>query len=167
MLVDCPAEDGQRKNALAIIRFEHLSETNHSGAHPRCYLGVHESLRFLSARPGVIISCRDEHWLVSNVALTADGFRIRARGVSDYVRDTTATFFTALDDIAVFDPANVAVTPGESSLFRHIRLWLESTLRRTPVPLYQKQLEVATQMLADLLDYQLSAVKLAISDERL
>ena len=88
--------------------------------------------------PGVIISCRDEHWLVSNVALTADGFRIRARGVSDYVRDTTATFFTALDDIAVFDPANVAVTPGESSLFRHIRLWLESTLRRTPVPLYQK-----------------------------
>ena len=80
---------------------------------------------------------------------------------------TTATFFTALDDIAVFDPANVAVTPGESSLFRHIRLWLESTLRRTPVPLYQKQLEVATQMLADPLDYQLSAVKLALSDERL
>ena len=33
--------------------------------------------------------------------------------------------------------------------------------------LYQKQLEVATQMLADLLDYQLSAVKLALSDERL
>ena len=28
--------------------------------------------------PGVIISCRDEHWLVSNVARTTDGFRIRA-----------------------------------------------------------------------------------------
>lgn len=122
---------------------------------------------FSQLAPGVIISCRDEHWLVSNVALTADGFRIRARGVSDYVRDTTATFFTALDDIAVFDPANVVVTPGESSLFRHIRLWLESTLRRTPVPLYQKQLEVATQMLADPLEYQLFAVKLALSDERL
>ena len=93
---------------------------------------------FSQLAPGVIISCRDEHWLVSNVALTADGFRIRAGGVSDYVRDTTATFFTALDDIAVFDPANVAVTPGESSLFRHIRLWLESTLRRTPVPLCTK-----------------------------
>lgn len=49
----------------------------------------------------------------------------------------------------------------------HTCLWLESTLRRTPVPLYQKQLEVATQMLADPLDYQLSAVKLALSDERL
>ena len=113
------------------------------------------------------ISCGDEHWLVSNVAPTTDGFRIRARGVSDYVRDTTATFFTALDDITVFDSANVTVTPDESSLFRHTRLWLESTLRRTPVPLYHKQLEVATQMLADPLDYQLSAVKSALSDERL
>lgn len=117
--------------------------------------------------PGVTISCRDEHWLVSNVARTTDGFRIRARGVSDYVRDTTATFFTALDDIEVFDPANVTVSPDESPQFRHTRLWLESTLRRTPVPLYQKQLEVATQMLADPLDYQLSAVKSALSDERI
>ena len=117
--------------------------------------------------PGVTISCRDEHWLVSNVARTTDGFRIRARGVSDYVRDTTATFFTALDDIEVFDPANVTVRPDESPQFRHTRLWLESTLRRTPVPLYQKQLEVATQMLADPLDYQLSAVKSALSDERI
>lgn len=83
------------------------------------------------------------------------------------MRDTTATFFTALDDIEVFDPANVTVTPDESSHFRHTRLWLESTLRRTPVPLYQKQLEVATQMLADPLDYQLSAVKSALSDDRI
>ncbi|MGV0327912.1 DEAD/DEAH box helicase [Corynebacterium guaraldiae] len=117
--------------------------------------------------PGVTIFCRDEHWLVSNVARTTDGFRIRARGVSDYVRDTTATFFTALDDIEVFDPANVTVRPDESPQFRYTRLWLESTLRRTPVPLYQKQLEVATQMLADPLDYQLSAVKSALSDERI
>lgn len=96
------------------------------------------SYRLLLARPGVTISCRDEHWLVSNVARTTDGFRIRARGVSDYVRDTTATFFTALDDIEVFDPANVTVRPDESPQFCHIRLWLESTLRRTPVPLYKK-----------------------------
>lgn len=83
------------------------------------------------------------------------------------MRDTTATFFTALDDIAVFDPANVAVTPDEPSHFWHTRLWLESMLRRTPVPLYQKQLEVATQMLADPLDYPLSAVKSALLDEHL
>lgn len=113
------------------------------------------------------IECRDEHWLVSNVTRTTDGFRIRARGVSDYVRDTSGTFFTVLDDITVFDPANVTVTPDESSHFRHTRLWLESTLRRTPVPLYQKRLEVATQVLADPLVYQLSAVKSVLSDERL
>lgn len=134
---------------------------------PAAALDSMSPAQFSQLAPGVTIECRDEHWLVSNVARTTDGFRIRARGVSDYVRDTTATFFTALDDITVVDPANVAVTPGGSLLFRHIRLWLESTLRRTPVPLYQRQLEVATQMLADPLDYQLSAVKLALSDERL
>ncbi|MDK8763519.1 hypothetical protein QP922_06745 [Corynebacterium sp. MSK218] len=52
------------------------------------------------------ISCRDEHWLVSNVARTTDGFRIRARGVSDYVRDTTAI---------------VIVRPGPPQI-RHTRL---------------------------------------------
>lgn len=96
------------------------------------------SVDFAQLAPGVTIECCDEHWLVSNATRTTDGFRIRARGVSDYVRDTTATFFTALDDITVFDSAKVTVTPDESSDFRHARLWLESTLRRTPVPLNQK-----------------------------
>ncbi|AKE38544.1 Helicase family protein [Corynebacterium camporealensis] len=117
--------------------------------------------------PGVTIECRDEQWLVNNVSKTADGFRIRCRGVSDYVRDQTATFFTALDKIQVFDPADVTVKPDDSPHFRHSRLWLESTLRRTPVPLYQENLEVATQMLADPLDYQLSAVRTALSDDRI
>ena len=58
--------------------------------------------------------------------------------MSDYVRDTTATFFTALDDIEVFDPAKVTVRPDESPQFRHTCLWLESTLRCTPVPLCTK-----------------------------
>lgn len=53
---------------------------------------------FSQLAPGVTISCRDEHWLVSNVARWMDGFHIRARGVSDYARDNTATFFMALDD---------------------------------------------------------------------
>ncbi|KAB1503863.1 DEAD/DEAH box helicase [Corynebacterium sp. 320] len=117
--------------------------------------------------PGVTIQCRDEQWLVSNVARTTDGFRVRARGVSDYVRDTTATFFTALDDIMVFDPANVTVRADNSPHFRHTRLWLESTLRRTPVPLHQEEPEVSAHMLADPLEYQLSAVKKALSAERI
>lgn len=117
--------------------------------------------------PGVTIECRDEQWLVSNVSRTTDGFRVRARGVSDYVRDTTATFFTALDEISIFDPADVTVKVDDSPHFRHARLWLESTLRRTPVPLYQEDPEVSRQMLADPLDYQLSAVRMALSDERI
>lgn len=122
---------------------------------------------FSQLAPGVTIECRDEQWLVNHVSRTQDGFRVRARGISDYVRDTTATFFTALDDITVFDPAQVTVVEDNSPHFRHTRLWLESTLRRTPVPLYQPELEVATQMLADPLDYQLSAVRQALSDEHI
>ena len=117
--------------------------------------------------PGVTIECRDEQWLVNHVSRTTDGYRVRARGVSEYVRDTTATFFTALDKISVFDPADVTVKPDESPRFRHSRLWLESTLRRTPVPLYQPELEVATQMLADPLDYQLSAVQHSLSEDHI
>ena len=117
--------------------------------------------------PGVTIECRDEEWLVTNVARSTDGYRIRARGVSEFVRDTTATFYTALDDVRVFDPANVTVKPDESPHFRHTRLWLESTMRRTPVPLYQERLEVATRMLADPLDYQEVAVKQALASDNI
>lgn len=115
--------------------------------------------------PGVTIEVRDEEWLVTHVARATDGFRIRARGMSDYVRDTTATFFTSLDKVTVFDPTQVTVVSDQSPKYRHSRLWIESTLRQTPVPLYQRELSVATRMLADPLDYQLSAVRRALSEE--
>lgn len=117
--------------------------------------------------PGVTIACRDEQWLVTEVSPAGDGYRVRARGVSDYVRDHTATFFTALDEMSVFDPTAVTVVPDDSPRFRHARLWLESTLRRTPVPMGQDRLEVADRMLADPLDYQLSAVRRALSEEHI
>lgn len=115
--------------------------------------------------PGVTVEVRDEEWLVTSVARSTDGFKIRVRGLSDYVRDTTATFYTALDKITVFDPTQVTVKPDDSPRYRHSRLWIESTLRQTPVPLYQRELSVATRMLADPLDYQLTAVRRALSDE--
>ncbi|MBK4141542.1 hypothetical protein GWO54_02900 [Corynebacterium macginleyi] len=104
---------------------------------------------FSQLAPGVTIACRDEHWLVSNVTRTTDGFRIRARGVSDYVRDTTATFFTALDDSTVFNPANVTVAPDELRIFGTLACGWSRRCAARRCPLYQKQLEVATQMLAD------------------
>ncbi|CAM5306017.1 DEAD/DEAH box helicase [Corynebacterium variabile] len=112
--------------------------------------------------PGVTVTVRDEQWLVTGVARTTDGYRVRVRGVSDYVRDTTATFFTALDEIEVLDPTKVTVTPDSSPGYRRARLWVESTLRQTPVPMDQQELEVSTRMLADPLDYQLSAVHRAL-----
>lgn len=115
--------------------------------------------------PGVTVEVRDEEWLVTSVARSNDGFKIRVRGLSDYVRDTTATFYTALDKVTVFDPTQVTVTPDTSPKYRHSRLWIESTLRQTPVPLYQRELSVATRMLADPLDYQLTAVRRALSEE--
>lgn len=113
--------------------------------------------------PGVTVDVRDEQWLVTGVASTTDGFRVRVRGVSDYVRDTTATFFTALDRIKVVDPTDVTVVPDTTAHYRHARLWVESVLRQTPVPLYQQELEVSGRILADPLDYQLVAVHKALS----
>lgn len=114
--------------------------------------------------PGSTIEVRDEEWLVTGVARSSDGWRIRARGLTDYVRDQPATFFTALDTVSVTDPRNVRIIADGSEHYRQTRLWLETTLRQTPVPLYQPELAVAGQMLADPLDYQLSAVRRTLSD---
>ncbi|AWT26334.1 RNA polymerase-associated protein RapA [Corynebacterium provencense] len=114
--------------------------------------------------PGSTIEVRDEEWLVTGVARSTDGWRVRARGLTDYVRDQPATFFTALDTVRVTDPRNVRAVADDSEHYRRTRLWLETTLRQTPVPLYQPDLAVAGQMLADPLDYQLSAVRRTLSD---
>lgn len=117
--------------------------------------------------PGLTIEARDEAWLITHVARSTDGYRLKVRGMSDYVRDQMATFFTALDEISVLDPADVEVVPDDSPNYRSTRLWLESAMRQTPVPLYQQELSVADQMLADPLNYQLSAVQKALSPENL
>ena len=117
--------------------------------------------------PGLMVKVRDELWLITSVTQSVDGYLLKVRGLSDYVRDTTASFYTAIDDVEVFDPAKVEVVPDRSPGYRTTRLWLETTLRQTPVPLYQEQLSVADQMLMDPLDYQLTAVRKALSDDNL
>ncbi len=114
-----------------------------------------------------MVKVRDELWLVTSVTQSTDGYLLKVRGLSDYVRDTTASFYTALDDVKVFDPAKVEVVADHSPGYRTTRLWLETTLRQTPVPLYQEQLSVAEDMLMDPLDYQLTAVRKALSDDNL
>lgn len=115
--------------------------------------------------PGSVVNVRDESWLVTNVARTQDGFRIKVRGLSDYVRNEEATFYTALDHIEVSDPKKVKVVADDSPRYRRSRLWLETTMRQTPIPLYQEELSVSTQMLLDPLDYQVDAVRKALSTD--
>lgn len=118
--------------------------------------------------PGVTIECRDERWIITHSSRSRDGWRLRVRGLSDLVRDTTATFFTALEkNITVFDPAKVTVAVDDSAGYRNTKLWLENTLRSTPVPLYYPGLSVAQDMLADPLQYQLAAVQKALSEEHI
>lgn len=135
---------------------------------PQTKQGSNSQLNYEHLVPGVTIECRDERWIITHSSRSRDGWRLRVRGISDFVRDTTATFFTALEeDITVFDPAKVSVAPDDSAGFRDTKLWLETTLRATPVPLYYPGLSVAQDMLADPLQYQLAAVQKALSEEHI
>nr|WP_051255897.1 DEAD/DEAH box helicase [Corynebacterium freiburgense] len=115
----------------------------------------------------MIVEVRDEQWLVTHSTKSQDGWKVKVRGISDYVRDTTATFYSALDEITVFDPTDVIFTPDTTGNYQRTRLQLEAALRQTPVPLYQPELSVATKMLLDPLDYQLDAVRKALSEDNI
>ena len=78
---------------------------------------------------------RDETWLVTRVERATDGWFIDVQGLSELVRDTEATFSTALDHIQPLDPALAEVVADDSAGYRKSRLWLEATLRKTAVPL--------------------------------
>ncbi|MET3366939.1 UNVERIFIED_CONTAM: superfamily II DNA or RNA helicase [Jeotgalibacillus campisalis] len=116
----------------------------------------------LNVAPGSIVHVRDEEWLVTGAEQTSDGLLVKVRGLSELVRDTTAAFFKNLDDIEVVDPANAIPVADSSPNYRRARLWLESTLRKTPIPQDHQALTVSTRMLADDLEYQRIAVAKAL-----
>ncbi len=117
--------------------------------------------------PGSVVLVRDAEWLVLSTAPTRSGLLVTAQGLSELVRDTTATFYSDLDDIEALDPAQAKVEADGSSGYRRAKLWLEATLRKTPVPLHEDALTVSTQMLADPLDYQRAAVRKALDRDNL
>jgi superfamily II DNA or RNA helicase len=116
--------------------------------------------------PGSLVVVRDETWLVTAVEDTADGPLYSVRGVSDFVKDTTATFYASIDTIRVLAPEDSTVVADTSPRYRRARLWIESTLRKTPVPVDHPGLTVAADMLADDLPYQREAVELALDPDR-
>jgi superfamily II DNA or RNA helicase len=119
------------------------------------------------AAPGSVLVIRDETWLVTRVERATDGWFVDVQGLSELVRDTQATFSTALDEIRPLDPAQAEVIADESPGYRSSRLWLEATLRKTSIPLADPSLTVSTQGLADLLPYQHAAVRKALDPDNI
>jgi len=58
--------------------------------------------------PGSVVVVRDEEWLVTAAEQTIDGWRLDVVGLSELVRETSATFYTGrdgdLDTVELLDP---------------------------------------------------------------
>lgn len=120
-----------------------------------------------NAAPGSVVLVRDAEWLVTKVEQATDGFFVHVIGLSELVRDTEATFSTGIEKVVTVDPANVGLVADRSSNFRRSRLWLEATLRKTPIAASDPDLSVARSGLSDPLDYQFKAVRKALDPDKL
>ncbi|MGM7669836.1 helicase-related protein [Microbacterium sp. A93] len=121
----------------------------------------------LTVAPGSVVVIRDEEWLVTSVEQTADGQLLSVRGLTELVRDTEATFYERHDDIQVLDPAAATVVGDSSPSHRTARLWLEATLRKSPLPVDDCSVTVSARALADPLEYQREAVRRALDPDNL
>lgn len=115
---------------------------------------------------GSTVVIRDEEWLVQACEAVGGGWKLSCLGTSELVRDTEATFYTDLEvDVTPLDPERARLVQDDSPGFRRTRLWLESVLRKTPLPLHEQRLAVSHRMLADDLLYQRRAVAQALSPD--
>ncbi|WP_166869343.1 helicase-related protein [Salinibacterium sp. ZJ70] len=124
-------------------------------------------LNDVAVAPGSIVVVRDAEWLVTSVEPTRSGLLVRAQGLSELVRGTTASFYSLLDEIEPLDPAQARVTADDSPGYRRARLWLEATIRKTSLPLGGADLSVSPHMLVNSLGYQRTAVQRAFSRDLL
>ncbi|MFY1632477.1 helicase-related protein [Solwaraspora sp. WMMB335] len=117
--------------------------------------------------PGSRIVVRDEEWLVRTATpAPPDGTMIKAVGVSEFVQDIEATFFTGIDEVQSMRPEETVLVQDDTSRFRQSRLFLEAVLRRTPLPRSERGLALADRFLLDPLTYQLRPVELALAGLR-
>ncbi len=115
--------------------------------------------------PGARIVVRDTEWLVRSCTPTKDdGYKITATGVSEFVRDESAVFFTALEHPrpALLRPEETTLVADGTPAFAMSRLYLEATLRRTPLPQSERRLATVGGFLLDELTYQLRPAELAL-----
>ncbi|MFI0037929.1 helicase-related protein [Streptomyces mutabilis] len=117
---------------------------------------------------GAQVVVRDEEWLVrSSMPTEDDGTRIEVVGVSEFVRDQEAVFFSGLDRIELLDPRETALVMDDSPNYRRSRLYLEAVLRRTALPQSERRLALADSFLMDPLPYQRRPAELALSGANL
>lgn len=121
----------------------------------------------LNVAPGSVVRVRDEEWLVTAAEPSVDGTLVRVQGLTELVRDTTAAFYSGLDNIEVVDPAKSKIVADDTPNYRKARLFLETTLRKTPTPQSAKELTVSTRMLARNLKYQQIAVAKALDTKNI
>jgi superfamily II DNA or RNA helicase len=116
---------------------------------------------------GEIVVARDEEWLVRSVRTTAQNeTRLEVTGVSELVRDQNAAFYDTLDRIERVDPRSAEPVFDETPGFRQSRLWLESILRRSPVPISDTRIAVGHRALLDRMDFQLRPAEQALRSLR-
>lgn len=117
---------------------------------------------------GALVVVRDEEWLVkSSMPTSDDGMRIEVTGVSEFVRDQEAVFFSGLDRIELLDPGATTLVMDDSPNYRRSRLFLEAVLRRTALPQSEHRLALADSFLMDPLPYQRRPAQLALSGANL
>lgn len=114
-----------------------------------------------------MVRVRDEDWLVTSSSSTAQGTLLHVQGLSELVRDTTASFYSGLDKIEAVDPRKATITADGTPNYRRARLFLEATLRKTPAPITSSSLSVSTRMLANTLEYQQIAVAKALDSRNI
>jgi superfamily II DNA or RNA helicase len=117
--------------------------------------------------PGSIVVVRDAEWLVLATEMTKSGLLVRVQGLSELVRGATASFYSDFDEITPLDPAQAKLKSDDSPGYRRAKLWLEATIRKTPLPLGGPDLSVSTQMLTNSLGYQRLAVQKAFDRDLL
>lgn len=99
--------------------------------------------------PGSVVEVRDEEWLVTSAEQVDGVWRVEVQGLTELVRNTGAVFFGDIDRIVVRDPRLARLVGDDSPRYRRSRLWLEATLRKTPVPHGDPRLAVSQRMLVD------------------
>ncbi|GHD20570.1 helicase [Nocardiopsis kunsanensis] len=113
--------------------------------------------------PGARVVVRDAEWMVRTCTRTDnDGYLLRVVGVSEFVRGEEAHFFTGIEHIEPLLPEETTLVHDASSGYAESRLYLESVLRRTPLPQSERRLATAGGFLLDDKVYQRRPAELAL-----